>query len=134
MKKLNFNNRTTDDDKEMIIYLTSSLKKEPSPNFTNNTLSELSKLNYKPKQGYKPLKTPLIMMGIIGLLLLAPLLNISSEGTSLNTVFFDLQVQLIAYLQSSSTWYLASLISVFLVIQILITLELRISNNRNTLV
>ena len=133
MKKLNFNNRTTDDDKEMIIYLTSSLKKEPSPNFTNNTLSELSKSNSKVKH-YKPLKTPLIIMGIIGLFLLAPLLNISSEGTSLNTVFFDLHVQLKAYLQSSGIWYLASLISVFLVIQILITLELRINNNRNTLV
>lgn len=134
MKKLNFNNRTTDDDKEMIIYLSSSLKKEPSPNFTNNTLSELSKLNSKTKQGYKPLKTPLIMMGIIGLLLLAPLLNISGDGNTLNAVFFDLHMQLNAYMQSSGIWYLASLISVFLVIQILITLEFRINNNRNTLV
>ena len=133
MKKLNFNNRTDDDDKEMIIYLTSSLKKEPSPNFTNNTLSELSKLNSKSTQGYKPLKTPLIMMGIIGLLLFAPLFNIPTEGNPLNKVFFDLHLQLNDYLQSSGIWYLASLISVFFVIQLLITLEFRINYNRNTM-
>lgn len=134
MKKLNFNNHTTDDDKEMISYIRSSLKKEPSPNFTNNTLSELSKLNSITKQGYKPLKTPLIMMGIIGLLLLAPLFNISTEGNALNKVFFDFHLQLNTYVQSSGIWYLASLISVFLVIQLLITFEFRINNNRNTMV
>ncbi|WP_299530078.1 hypothetical protein [Ulvibacterium sp.] len=73
MKKLNLNHQVDEDDEKLISLLRTSISREASEQFVDNTLQKFLTLKVKRKKLYKPLKLPLYLMLVIGFILLAPI-------------------------------------------------------------
>lgn len=72
MKKLNLKNQVSNDDEKLISLLKTSTTQEPSDQFTENTMEKFLKASSKKEIIYQPLKLPLYMMLVIGIILLTP--------------------------------------------------------------
>lgn len=73
MKKLNLKNLLDGDDGKLISLLKTTMVQEPSKGFVESTLKKIVAHRTKYKNVYKPLKSPLYMMMVVGLILLAPI-------------------------------------------------------------
>ena len=91
MKKLNFNNKISGDDDKLIGILKESGVREPSEQFVENTLKKFLMVKTRQKKVYKPLKSPLYMMLVIGLILLVPVLLTYSSQISLPNLGLGLE-------------------------------------------
>lgn len=121
MKKLNFDNKDTGDDKILIEILKSSTIKAPSEQFVDTTMKKLRALEGKNKTAYKPLKLPLYLMGLIAVFLSIPFIlkmdipNFLPEGIH----HFKMQSTHI------NPWYIVTLILLFITGRLVIWLETR---------
>ena len=131
MKKLNLNNQDLGDDAALISLLKTSLNQEPSKDFVDNTLLKLRTLDERPKLVSKPIITPLIIMIVLGLFLVFPLIWISGDLEWVKGIFAEINGLIVGINQSIDPWYLISPIIIFLALEGLILLEIRITNSRN---
>ena len=131
MKKLNLKNQVTNDDEKLINVLKTSIVREPSEQFTENTLEKFLMAKAKQKIVYKPLKLPLYMMLVIGLILLVSvLLTYSSQiplpnlGIGLGNLFENISFQL-------DLWYTLYPMLLLLFIMSIVWVELGLLKFRN---
>lgn len=127
MKKMNFNNESTGDDKQLIDLLKKAPLQEPSSQFIDNTISKF--LAQKKQSQHRPLKIPLILMSAIGLFLVLPLMAAVDAGVSvpdpeiytfLQSVFLEL-----------SFWYLLYPLLLLLTTLLLVLVQMRTANFRS---
>ena len=119
MKK-NIDESNHEFDKLLIDLLKQVNQEEPSAQFVDSTMSVfLARRNLKP---FQALKTPLIMMVVLGMLLFIPILLAESAGIkAINPIFeFDYFAQLIDV--EISIWYLAG--SVLLLLALILTVQI----------
>lgn len=131
MKKLNLKNQVSNDDEKLINVLKTSIGRELSEQFTENTLEKFLMVKAKQKIVYKPLKSPLYMMLVIGLILLVSvLLTYSSQiplpnlGIGLENLFENISFQL-------DLWYTLYPMLLLLFIMSIIWVELGLLKFRN---
>ncbi len=116
MKKLNLNNKVLGDDDKLISILKELGSQEPSPQFVEKTLEEFRILRNKQKRVYRPLKSPLYMMLVIGVILFVPVLftfipqiSLPNPGLKMDNLFENISFQL-------DSWYTLTLIPLILVL------------------
>lgn len=134
MKKLNLNNRVSDDDEKLISLLKTSIGKKPSEEFVDNTLKKFLLLETKEKRVHEPLKSPLYMMLIIGLILLAPVfmafssqISLPGPGLELGSLIENMSFQL-------DSWYTLTPMLLVLVLMFVVWIELGLVNFRTPFV
>ena len=134
MKKLNFNNRVSDDDEKLIRILKESIGQEPSGQFIENTLEKFLTLKTKQNSVHKPLKLPLYMMLVIVLILLVPIIfsfgsqiSLPDAGFNLENFFENMAFQL-------DSWYMLSPMLLVLVLLSVVWIELGLVKFRNPFV
>ena len=131
MKKLNFKNQVAQDDKKLVSLLKTSIKREPSGQFVENTLEKLLILKTKQRIIHKPLKSPLYLILVIGLILPAPIFLTVRSETSLPNIGFELE----NFVENTSfqldPWYTLSLILLALVSMAVVWVELGLVRFRN---
>jgi hypothetical protein len=124
MKKLDFNNEDTEDDKNLIEFLKSSTIKEPSDQFVDNTLKKFRALETRDKLAYKPLKLPLYLMAILGVFLSIPFIL----KMDVPNIFLGFLPEGIHPLEIQSTnispWYIVTLILLFITGRFVIWVEM----------
>lgn len=132
MKKLNLNNEASNDDGKLISLLKTSVTREPSEQFVDDTLRKFLALESKQKKIYQPLKSPLYMMLIIGAILLAPV--ILSIGYQIS--FPDSRLELENLIKNVSSqlnpWYTLSTMLLLLVSMSVVWIELDLSKSRSS--
>lgn len=105
MKKINFNNKITGDDEQLIQLLKQEPVAEPPHDFVENTMDRILTLQQRKKIVYKPLKTPLYIMLTIVTLLATPFFS----PTLTAPTFLDPVAKLVhipAYIISgANAWY-----------------------------
>tara|TARA_R110002049_G_scaffold166038_2_gene331909 strand:+ start:311 stop:715 length:405 start_codon:yes stop_codon:yes gene_type:complete len=134
MKKLNLNNKVSDDDEKLICILKTSIGREPSEQFVENTLKKFLVLNAKSRKVHKPLISPLYLMLVIGLILLAavpfsldPQIYLSIPELKLENLIEDISFQL-------DSWYTLSLMIMGLILMTVAWIELGVVKYRNPFV
>ncbi len=122
MKKLNFNNQCSEDDEKLVKLLKTSIGQAPSEQFTERTLEKFMVFKTKQKNVHKPLKSPLYMMLIIGLILLIPVfLTLTSQ-----IPFPDSRFRLENISFQLDAWYILSTILLLLVLMGVVWAELSV--------
>ncbi len=131
MKKLNLNNNVSDDDEKLVTFLKTAIGQEPSRQFVENTLEKFLILKTRQKKAHKPLKSPLYMMLVIGLILLAhilltlrPQISLPDSELELKNLFENMSFQL-------DLWYTLSLMLLLLVSMSFVWIELVLVKFRN---
>jgi len=134
MKKLNLNNQISDDDEILIRLLKTSIGQEPSEQFVENTLEKVMIHKTKQRIAHKPLKSPLYLMLIIGLILLTPVFITSSSQVSLpeSRSEFGNLLQNISFQLDS--WYALTPMVLVLVLILAVWIELGLAKFRNPFV
>ena len=134
MKKLNLNNKVSDDDEKLIGILKTSIGREPSEQFVENTLKKFLVLNAKPRKVHKPLISPLYLMLVMGSILLAavpfsldPQIYLSIPELKLENLIEDISFQL-------DSWYTLSLMIMGLILMTVAWIELGVVKFRNPFV
>ena len=134
MKKLNLNNQVSDDDEKLIGLLKTSIGREPSEQFVGKTLKKFLILDTRRKTVHKPLKSPLYLMLIIGLILLGPVfitfssqVTIPDSGLELGNLVENLSFQL-------DSWYTLTPALLVFVLMSVIWIELDLVKYRNPLI
>ncbi len=119
MKKLNLNNKVLGDDDKLISILKESRSQEPSPQFVEKTLEKFRILKNKQKRVYRPLKSPLYMMLVIGLILFVPVLltfipqsSLPNPGLKMDNLFENMSFQLDSWYTLTPIPLILALISV----------------------
>lgn len=125
MKKLNLNNQASDDDEKLISLLKTSIGQEPSKQFVENTLEKFLILKAKQKIVHKPLKSPLYLMTVIGMILLAPAILLLSSKISMPDPMFELENLFENMASQLDLWYALSLMLLLLVSMLVVWIELR---------
>ncbi len=131
MKKLNLNNHVSDDDEKLVTFLKTSIGQEPSKQFVENSLEKFLILKTRQKKTHKPLKSPLYMMLVIGLILLAHVLLTLSPQISLPDSEFKLGNILENMPFQLDLWYTLSLMLLLLVSMSVVWIELGLVKFRN---
>ncbi len=133
MKKLNFNNQVSHDDEMLISILKTSISQQPSEKFAENTLEKFLILKAK-KEDYKPLRFPLYLMLVIGLILLAHVffsfdseISFPDHGFELENLVDNIPFQL-------DSWYTLSLMILVLVSMLIVWVESGLVKFRNPFV
>jgi len=134
MKKLNLNNQVTDDDEKLIGLLKTSIGREPSEKFVENTLEKFLVLKARQKKVHKPLKSPLYLMLVIGLILLAPAIFSFGSQISLPYPGFELENHVVNMFFQLDWWYTLSLMLLVLVSMSFVWIELGVFKFRNPFV
>ena len=134
MKKLNFNNRVSDDDDKLIGILKESIGQEPSEQFVENTLEKFLNLKTKQNHVYKPLKSPLYMMLSMGLILLAPAIFSFGSQVSLPDPGFELENLFENMAFQMDSWYAITPMLLVLALLSVVWFELRLVKFRNPFV
>ena len=131
MKKLNFNNKVSGDDDKLIGILKESVGREPSEQFAEKTLKKFLLLKTKQTNFHKPLKSPLYMMLVIGLILFAPILfsfgsqiSFPDPGFELGSLIENISFQL-------DSWYTLTPMLLVLVLMSVVWIELGLVKFRN---
>jgi hypothetical protein len=134
MKKLNLNNEVSDDDEKLIDLLKTSIGQKPSDQFVDHTLEKFLILETKQKKVHKPLKSPLYLILIIGLILSAPVfitfssqVTIPGSGLELGNLVENLSFQL-------DSWYTLTPVLLVLVLMSVVWIELDWVKFRNPFV
>ena len=124
MKKLNLKNQVSDDDEKLIGLLKTSTMQTPSEQFAKNTMEKFLMASSKEKIAYQPLKLPLYLMLVIGLILLTPIfltfnaqLSFPSLGVELKNIVDNISYQL-------RTWYILYPLLLSLVLMSVVWIEL----------
>lgn len=131
MKEMNFNNDVSDDDDKLINLLKSSIRCEPSGQFAENTLEKFLILRTRQKTAHKPLKFPLYLMLVIGLILSAPVFITFSSQISfpdprleLGNLFENISFQM-------DSWYILAPMLLILVLLSVVWFEFGLIKFRN---
>ena len=104
MKKMNFNNQETNDDEQLIALLKQATIENPSPLFTEVTLSKFQ--NHRLiKPVYRPLRAPLYIMAALVIILIFPLSIPMVSDFSYRTKWYDVNNISVAALFRSTLWY-----------------------------
>lgn len=134
MKKLNLNNKVSDDDEKLIGLLQTSIGRNPSEQFVDNTIKKILTIKANRRIVYKPLKFPLYLMLVIGLILLAPAFMMFSSQVYLPDSGLELG-NLIENMLFQLDWrYTLSLMLLLLVSISLVWIELGLIKFRNPFV
>ncbi|WP_425235981.1 hypothetical protein [Ulvibacterium sp.] len=119
MKKLDFNNGDIEDDKNLIDILKTSTLKEPSEQFVDTTMKKFRALEKSDKVAHKPLKTPLYLMGLIGVFLSIPFILKMDIPNFLLEGIHPLEIQS----TDISPWYIVTFILLFITGRFVIWVE-----------
>ena len=131
MKKLNLNNQVSDDDRKLISLLKTSISREPSEQFVDNTLRKFLILETRQKKVHKPLKSPLYMMLVVGAILWAPVFLTFSYQISLPDPGIELE-DLVKNMSSQlDPWYTLSPMLLLVVLISVVWIELDLVKSRN---
>lgn len=129
MKKLNFNNKDWEDDKNLIETLKTSTTKETSDQFVDDTMKRFLALKTIHKITYKPLRLPIYFMTALGIFLVVPLIS----KVDIQNTFSSPIPKAIEYLEMAfvnlSLWYAMSLLLLLIVGQIVIRTQTGINEN-----
>ena len=134
MKKLNLNNQISNDDEDLISLLKTSTGREPSEQFAQNTLEKFLILNTKQKKVHKPLKSPLYLMLVVGLILMAPVFITFSPQIFLPDAGFELGNLVESMSFQLDSWYTLPLMILVLVLMSVVWIELGMVKFRNPFV
>lgn len=134
MKKLNLNNQANEDDEKLISLLRTSISREPSEQFVDKTLRKFLTLKSNRRIVHNPLKSPLYLMLVIGLILLAPVFIMFNSQVSLPDSGLELGNLIENMLFQLDLWYTLSLILLLLVSISLVWIELGLVKFRNPFV
>lgn len=124
MKKLNLNNQVSDDDEKLISLLKTSTGQEPSNQFVENTLEKFLILKAKQKTVHKPLRAPLYLMSVIGMILLAPTILLLCSKISMPDPMLELENQFEDMSSQLDLWYPLSLMLLLLASMVVVWIEL----------
>ncbi len=131
MKKLNFSNQVLEDDDKLIDLLRTLPRGEVSEQFVENTMEKFLLLKTGQKRIHKPLKLPLWLMSIMGLILVSPLflelntqIALPNTGFELKNIIENIPFQL-------DSWYTLSLVILVLTSIFVVWVELGLLRFRN---
>lgn len=131
MKKLNFSNQVLEDDDKLIDLLRTLPRGEVSEQFVENTMEKFLLLKTGQKRIHKPLKLPLWLMSIMGLILVSQLflelntqIALPNTGFELKNIIENIPFQL-------DSWYTLSLVILVLTSIFVVWVELGLLRFRN---
>lgn len=134
MKKLNLNNQVSDDDEKLLVLLKTSISPEPSEQLVENTLKKILTHNTSPKKVYKPLRLPLYLMFVMGLILLTNVIFSFNFHLTLPKPEFEF-INLVENMSLQlDSWYTLSLMLLVLVSMFVVWIELGFVKFRNPFV
>ncbi|WP_420401682.1 hypothetical protein [Flagellimonas sp.] len=134
MKKLNLNNQVDEDDEKLICLLRTSISREASEQFVDNTLQKFLTLKVNRKKLYKPLKLPLYLMMVIGLILSAPVLIMLNSQVSPSDFGLELGNFIENMLFQLDSWYTLTPLLLALVLMSVVWIELGLVKFQNPFV
>jgi len=123
MKKLNFKNQVIDDDGELIALLKTSTRMVSSYQFTEKTLEKFLIIKSKQKRAHKPLKLPLYLMGILGLILLTPFFFLEPPKIPLHSKRFHLENIIENIFLQLDLWYTSVLMIISVILMVFMCFE-----------
>lgn len=134
MKKLNLNNQVSEDDEKLISLLKTSVGQERSEEFVEKTLEKFLTFKTKQRIVHKPLKSPLYMMLVISLILMAPVFITFSAQIPLPDTGFELGNFFENIFDQLDSWYTLTPMILVLVLLSVAWIQLDLVKFRNPFV